>query len=175
MYNYMLAELIKKYRNNDEVAFYEIYKEFEKSILKYAAKTGGEDARQDLILFFIELLNTINLDKFKDKFSDGLSRYIAVSLKNQYIFISKNKNKDIQQISFEETENFLGFVYDDYFGISEALSKLSEKQRFIITYKYIYNYSDTEISDILGITRQAVNRLKNRALKTLLEYYTDTI
>lgn len=31
-------------------------------------------------------------------------------------------------------------------------------------YRYYYEYSDSKIAKILGISRQAVNRLRNRAI-----------
>jgi RNA polymerase sigma factor (sigma-70 family) len=172
MCNYLLLELIKKFRKQDEEVFSEIYDEFKKLIRMYSSRLGGEDSDQELTVFFVELLHTVDLHKFKPDNSDGVSRYIAVSLRNKYIALSKKSQLEcIMNTSFEEAENFISFTTDDYSSISEALSHLSERQQLIITYKYIYNYTDSEISEILGITRQAVNRLKNRAIKILEEFY----
>ncbi len=46
---------------------------------------------------------------------------------------------------------------------------MNEKQKSVLIYKYVYGYSDCEIACALGITRQAVNGLKNRALTVLKE------
>ena len=56
-------------------------------------------------------------------------------------------------------------------SVEDMLNCLSQKQKLIMIYKYIYGYSDIEISMLLNISRQAVNRLKNRAITTLKEYY----
>ncbi len=172
MCNYLMLKLIKNFKNGDKNAFCEIHNEFKKLISVYSARLGGDDTAQELTVFLIELLYDISLNKFENDNSNGLSGYIAVSLKNKYIALSKKQElENFSRISFEETEDFLFFTFDNYFGIDEALSYLSKRQKIIITYKYIYNYTDCEISSVLGISRQAVNRLKNRAIKTLKEFY----
>ena len=47
------------------------------------------------------------------------------------------------------------------------LGTLSKKQRDVIIYKYFMNFTDVEIAEVMGISRQAVNRIKNRGLETL--------
>ncbi len=64
--------------------------------------------------------------------------------------------------SFEPEENLL---------LKEGLALLSERQRTAVLMRHIYGYSDAEIADRLGITRQAVNRLEARGLKTLKAYF----
>lgn len=39
--------------------------------------------------------------------------------------------------------------------------------------KYIYELSEIDIAKILGISRQAVNRLKNRALNNLRKFFLE--
>jgi len=172
MCNYLMLDLIKKFRNEDNTVFFEIYNEFEKIISVYSARLGGEDTVQELTVFLIELLCEIDLQKFEADSSNGLCGYIAVSIKNKYIELSKKRQQESKiHISYDKIDNFLLFATDEYFGISEPLKYLSPRQQLIITYKYIYNYTDCEISSVLGISRQAVNRLKNRAIKILKEIY----
>ena len=49
----------------------------------------------------------------------------------------------------------------------DLISKLSERQKRIIDMKYRLNLTDVEISTILNISRQAVNKNKRVALKVL--------
>jgi DNA-directed RNA polymerase specialized sigma24 family protein len=46
---------------------------------------------------------------------------------------------------------------------------LSEKQRIVVIAKFVSGYSDVEIAKFLNISRQAVNKLLRRALKTLFK------
>ena len=169
--NGLLKSLILKFRNQDMNAFAMIDDEFKRLIYKYSGKLCDDDAVQELTLFLIELLYSIDLTKFKDSKGDGLKRYIAVSIKHKYITVSK-ENDSYSKIC--ETADICDNSFSDVLeniSAKEALKCLSPKQRVIIIYKYFYCLSDSEIAKLTGISRQAVNRLKNRALLLLREFY----
>ena len=54
--------------------------------------------------------------------------------------------------------------------LKDGMKLLNERQKEAVILKYIYGYSDVEIGEKLGITRQAVNRLEKRGLSILREY-----
>ena len=146
--------------------FPQIYGEFEKLIYHYSKKLNLEDARQELTVFLIELLYKIDFS-----LNDGIKKYVAVCLRNKYITLSKQNQRNVDLI---EKLSINCDTYSDFHGdlvlLKELISKLPIKQREVIIYRYIYNYSDVEISKIMNVSRQAVNRLKNRALNSLREY-----
>lgn len=171
MYNYLLKELIERFKKQEISAFEMIYEEFKGLMNFYARKLAYEDAIGELTLFLIELIYGVKLTKFPCDKTDSLHRYIAVAIRNKYIELSKKKSRennfclelyecDIKQNSFIER-----------IQVEEALQYLTERQRKIIVYKYIYGLSDCQIANMLSITRQSVNRLKNRGLKELKNYY----
>ena len=51
--------------------------------------------------------------------------------------------------------------------VFQLLNRLPKLQKKIIEDKFIKDLSEEEIAETLNISRQAVNRTKNRALKTL--------
>ena len=53
--------------------------------------------------------------------------------------------------------------------LKEGMKSLNSRQRSAIILRYIYGFSDTEIGERLGITRQAVNRLQRKSLNILRE------
>ncbi|WP_461614011.1 sigma factor-like helix-turn-helix DNA-binding protein [Clostridium sp. Marseille-QA1073] len=55
----------------------------------------------------------------------------------------------------------------NYVFVKDILNQVTKLQRKILILKFIKNYSETEIASILKISRQSVNRDKNRALVTL--------
>lgn len=172
MRNCLLKELIKSFRSQNMEVYPLIFDEFKKLISIYSYRIGGEDAYQELVLFFVELLYTVNIENFKSDDTNGLSRYIAVSIRNKYIALSKENCKyNSLVLQLPDDYIFSGDVLDSNLETEELLSKLSSRQRAVIIYRYIYRYSDAEISQMLGISRQAVNRLKNRALEILQYYY----
>ncbi|MBW9159466.1 hypothetical protein [Clostridium tagluense] len=64
---------------------------------------------------------------------------------------------------------------DDRIFITELLENLSKKQKYIIIEKFYKCHSDVEIARGLNITRQAVNKSKNEALKILKEHIINSI
>lgn len=172
MQNHLLIKLIKDFKNQEMSVFPLIYDHFKRLIYFYSGKLFEDDATQELTVFLIELLYDINLLSFKPDKSDSLSRYIAVCLRNKYISLSKQQAKELKLSSRLFDSPLPSTNHFSNIEISEALENLSEKQKLIIVYKYIYNYSDFEIASILNISRQAVNRLKNRGILALKEFYS---
>ena len=171
MCNRLILPLIKIFKKQDMSVFPIIYEDFKKLIQLYAAKLRYEDAAADLNLFFVELLYGIDLSHFSEDESFGVKRYIAVCLRNHYIALSVKYSK-LKQAAYPFIENVNGYAEptDDKVLLSAALSGLSSKQKAVLIHKYIYGYSDFEISQKFGISRQAVNGVKRRALAILREY-----
>ncbi len=79
-------------------------------------------------------------------------------------------------IYLDDENSFINDVsyYDDQSDLeNDCFLFLTEQQRKIIVYRYIYGYSIQEISDKLNVSRQAVNRTKNRAIKIIRSVYTE--
>lgn len=170
MENGCLITLIENFRGKDMSAFPVIFSQFEGLIHYYSGKEGGEDTFQELSVFLLELLYKVDIKRFEKKSGDGLKRYIAVCIGNRYIAlckqnsILKKNNVSFSYIASHEKD----FLQNQM--LKDAMDKLTHKQREIIILKYIYNYSDVEIALALDISRQAVNRIKNRAVVALREY-----
>ena len=151
---------------------------------------GFADCKQELTLFLLELIRNIDVSKFPTDDSDTPNRYICVALRNKYIALSKqNQNEFKHRIQFEDEVEEVSVLEQAFLKLDiqkdiefeqiisveleEALNGLSPKQKDVIVYKYIYGFSDAEIGEIFNISRQAINKLKNRAFETLKEYYKE--
>lgn len=172
MENSCLCGLVESFKKRDMDVFPVIFAEFEGLIYKYSSRTDSDDTFGELSLFLVELLLSIRLEPFLSSTGDGLQRYIAVCLRNKYIALSKEKS-DLKKESNPYFENTACFQNDLTLSLAlkEALEGLTEKQRTVVVYRYIYLYSDSEIAQKLKISRQAVNRLINRALSALRQYF----
>ncbi len=171
MENGCLITLIKKFREKDMSVFPVIFAEFEGLIYHYSLKCQAEDTFEELTVFLLELLYKVDISRFQKLTGEGLKRYIAVSLRNKYLAFSKadtvlKKNNQFLDEFVSVEPDFL-----EEFIFREGLEKLTPKQREIIVFKYLHNYTNNEIAKILNISRQAVNQIKNRAVETLREYY----
>lgn len=176
MSNNLLKPLIEKFKKQDMSAFPIVYEEFKKLIGFYSYKLGYDDAIQDLSLHLIETLYNIDLSNFSCEDTLGLKKYIAVSLRNKYISLSI-ENAKYKRCSDALYENLSSDFqnYDDKVFLLECLDILSDKQKVILIYKFVYGYSDLEIANSLDITRQAVNRIKNRGLLTLRNFLEEEL
>jgi len=56
--------------------------------------------------------------------------------------------------------------------IHDALSRLSERERSVVTYYYLEDQSDAEIARRLGLTESNVSKIRQRAIKKLRKYLT---
>lgn len=168
MQNCLLKPLILKIKEQDMAAFPLIFDEFKKLINFYGAKLGYEDAASELTLFLIELLYEINIARFPSNSDEDIHKYIAASIKNKYIALSRAKLKNTI-FENELWEDCCGYTedFDCRFCFTQGVSCLNSVQRKIIIYHYVYGYSIAEIAKLLGVTRQAVNRSKNQALVVL--------
>jgi len=172
MENKSFIGLIERCQSRDMGAFNAIFSKYERLIGFYAGRSGGEDVFQELALFLLELIYKIPVSRFKGCSDKDIERYIAVCIRNKYIALSK-------AISQRKKESFFLFESNadtacdllSAAALRDALASLPEKQQMVIKLKYLYGYSDSELSLHFSVTRQAVNRLKNRAMKNLREYY----
>ncbi|MBR2040372.1 MAG: hypothetical protein IJ948_03215 [Clostridia bacterium] len=93
MENSCLLSLLGKFRKGDMSVFPVIFSEFEGLIHHYARKSDAEDTAEELSVFFLELMYKLDISRFIGAKGDGLSRYIAVCLRNKYIaFSCQNEN-----------------------------------------------------------------------------------
>ena len=171
MKNSSIKEMILKIRNQDMTVFPLLFDEFKRVIFFFANKSKVEDIEQELILFFMELIYDIDLDKFDFENDLPIKKYICVALRNKFIALSKLYRKNEVYIDNVDIEYFFKEEHKDNLFIYEALDILSYKQRVVMIYKYIYCYTDVEIGEMLGITRQAVNRIVLRSIDRLRNFY----
>ena len=90
--------------------------------------------------------------------------YVAVCLRNEYIKISKNIPKYCA-LDFGIAVYDRGL--DTKIDLKNALFRLTKKERETIILLYYYGFSVEEIGTLHGVSRQAVNQTKNRALERL--------
>lgn len=172
MCNSEIIKIIKEIQSNDMSRFGEFYDVFSVLIRHFENKADFEDASSELSLFLLELIYSLDTDKFIPDSSEALKRYIAVSLRNRYIALSKRKAARRCEIAcLEENTASTVLNQDERLALREGLRLLSGQQRKAVVLRHIYGFSDAEIADRLGITRQAVNRLGSRGLKTLRQYF----
>lgn len=165
MNNNDIKSIILKYQSHTSTDIERIYIQFSRLIYYYSNKIGDEDSAQELTLFLLELLKSIDTSMFESNDTDELQRYISVCIRNKYIALAVERRK--HEASAAELDESIGseqISHDDRIAILNGLSTMHSKQRTVIILRYYYGYSDAEIAKHLKISRQAVGKLRNKGL-----------
>ena len=88
--------------------------------------------------------------------------------RNKAIDINRQRKKILECTeNFEQDTIEIGYEDNPSFIFYDLIKDLSPKQQDVIKLKFMIGLSDVEIGQVMGITRQAVNRLYNRAILAL--------
>lgn len=171
-----LFQLIKKSQDGNQNCTLEIIKKFSPLINKYSRKLNYDGSETDLIICILETVLHIPILKDSNmKREECIINYIHISVKRQYIRLSKKYNV-IYNKEIELNTDIIG-VYsiendlNNHLIINQLLDKLPFLQLSIIKDIYLNDISESYIANKLNISRQAVNRTKNRALNSLKKTY----
>ena len=134
-----------------------LYADMAKLIEYYNRKLAEDDGALAELL-----VNLVNSDK------ELSNRYAAVALRNEYIRLSKAKQKRAE-IFTEYGENHGATSPNIYLkiDIKAALSKLSNNERTAVLMRYFWGFSVAEIAALNGVSRQAEHRRLKVALDKL--------
>ncbi|WP_326828376.1 sigma-70 family RNA polymerase sigma factor [Tissierella pigra] len=123
----------------------------------------------------LSLIRNIDIRKFKDSSHRQIAKYIHIHLRKRALNLLRNRKRELSfmEINYYILADTSKANVEDTVLISILIKSLPKKQRDIIIMKYIYELSDMDIAKILGISRQAVNRLKNRALNNLRKFFLE--
>lgn len=168
-----LYQLITDIQNGNKNALMNVINKFSNLIRKLSRNFDYEESETDLIIELILILNNINLSKFSNLYEGSLVNYLNNSLKNKstdlfrkYVLNQNNElSLDLDIISYSEDMDTKLFV-DDLVKVDA----LTDNQKYILKQHYYYGYSDLEIAKKLNISRQAVNKSKQRALSAIRKY-----
>lgn len=135
-----------------------------------------EDCRSELILKLISLVKReINLDKINEVNDGAIIQYIRIAMTHFYIALSKAKAKARdREISYDEfavdlLEKDFVETFDTTDNLFAALlrSVLTEREFLCVKLIVLNGWTAQAVSAKLGVSKQAVNQCKNRALKKL--------
>lgn len=80
----MICRLLARAQQGDEEAMLELINRFQPLLKKYAKKLRYDDAYEDCLLFFIELVKTMDLKKLNTMRDQSIAAYIKVSVAHFY-------------------------------------------------------------------------------------------
>lgn len=161
-------------KTGDKESITILYNKFKHTLCNYGRKLNYETAETDLVIHFLEFIKKTHWENLNSKCDGVITSYTNKFFYNTYLnlLIAKKPNK--ASVYLDDEKSFIHDVpvYDDKSLVKSVyFSSLTNLQKKIIIYKYIYGYSEQEIAKKLNISRQAVNRAKNRGLKIIKNIY----
>jgi RNA polymerase sigma factor (sigma-70 family) len=179
--NFSILEIVKRAQNSDSEAMMILLDQFEPLLNKYAKKLAVdydydyEDARQEVILAFIELIKKWKLSLLSDNSNGTIIAYITKSLHNSYIRISKKTKPafvemlEIVLIGEHQTKHMVSDSYDLY--REEITTVLSERELLVLHLYCLQDIPIKSVAKLLNVSRQAAYKTKNKAVEKLREFY----
>jgi RNA polymerase sigma factor (sigma-70 family) len=165
-----LYYLLEKTQKGDEEAAVELLFKFRPAIKSFSKKLNYEEAETDLIIAFLETAKKINLRGFHVKSDGAIVNYFYFLLKNRSVNLFKNnvlRKIETVELKLDIIADDAAGTVDDKVFVSTLLDSLLPLQREVIKKKFLQEFTDKEIALSLGVSRQAVNRTKNRGLDNL--------
>ena len=180
----MTVDIIIKSQGGDGNATLMLIEKFSPLLKKYAFKLSYEDAYNDLLLDFIELLHNMQIENIHNKSEGSMVSYICTSVHSSYIkkLIEVKRLRNIllysdlndNELYYIEAISATNDVYQEY-ELSFIKKILTKQELSVISMIYFTGYTVTEIANFYGTSRQAVNQMKNRALKKLRNTFSDKL
>lgn len=180
--NCILYDQVRAYQTgNNEIAL-EFLEIFASLLKKYARLLHTEDALEELQYHLLDVLKTMDLLQLSSQSDGVMVRYVQNIVYNRYIFLSKSYRKNRANISLEDLNPYDAFQYmmhtsstNDYslLFFSDVRKILSDREYQVIVLLFRYGFTVAEIAKRIGKSRQAVNQIKNRALKKLKQKLVD--
>ena len=160
------THLLNANSTHDKDSLEFILNKFYPLIKKCAGQLSYVEAMTDLNIFLIEFIYKLDPKKIAPYSEGELVNYIAAAIKNKKIDLYRKSRLKVDEVYVENMPDSSAFENEVcFYGI---LLELPERQRYVFCERYIKGYSDAEIAKKLNLSRQAVHKLRLKAVETLL-------
>ena len=160
----------------DKCATLALVEKFNPILKRFAYKLGYEDAYYDLVNDFLVFIRNFNKNCLNQQNEGSVISYISAAIRSFYTDKLEHVIKSKKVVSLSELNEEEQYYVeasqcctDDYFQAEFSFidELLTNREATVIKSIYILGYSAAAISEKLGISRQAVNQAKKRALRKL--------
>jgi len=173
-----------KIRNNDNVAFRQLFYKYYQFLYLFALKFVDEEATKDLVQeVFFELWK----NRKKTEITSSLSAYLFTIVKNRcYKYLKEEQKKNGREKDFslilkqEELNYFINsersiFEFDVKDRIKKVLEQLPPNCRQVFDESRFNGLSNKEIAEKYDITIKGVEKHISKALKLFREEFQDIL
>jgi RNA polymerase sigma factor (sigma-70 family) len=172
-YNNIHQELIDKCKDNDQESQFKIYKIYYKSMYNTSLRIVNDPLEAEDLMQESFLSAFRKIDTYKGNVSFGAwLRRIVINKSIDYLRRKKIKLAELNENHFEikEKEPLNDFEYSDNMikKIKEAMKKLPDGYRIVLSLCMIEGYDHREVGEILNINESTSRSQLARARKRLL-------
>lgn len=171
-----IIKLLDEYQNGELSNFILITNEIEEKI-QYLKRSVDEDIFQEIFLILPKKLRKIKLDTIKEYDIKHTQNYLGKIIDNivkdvrkkQNIYYKRNYFIGDEQFNNENTFSINIFEEIELNDLLENV--LDKREKYIIEKRYFDDIPIKTISELIDLTRERTNVIKNNALKKLKEEY----
>ncbi|MEO0216229.1 MAG: RNA polymerase sigma factor [candidate division WOR-3 bacterium] len=166
-----ILENLRKAKNGDELALEELCRDVYKWIYKYLYYRVKNEADCEELASEVVIKMVRALKQQRGNFFAWVYKIATNALIDYY-----RKGKYKLEMSYEELPQELPADNNPkeilrIDRLKDAIAHLTKEQAQVITLKFIQEYSNDEIAQIMGKSTGAIKVLQYRALKSLREYF----
>lgn len=165
-----LCESLIKAQDGDNEGFLSIVDKFNPTIHKFGNELGYDGANEDLILKLLEFLRDPRKQKIILTSEGAAVNYIYKLLRSKKNDLFRKKCRGVTEVlATPEIINTYSYKpsFENQLIVNEALGSLPIKHKQIMVMRYLKGYSDKEIAMTMGISRQAVCKIRNKSIQKL--------
>lgn len=171
-------DAIRAAQNGENEQMLYLIEQFKPLLRKYARRLHTEDAENELILRFLEIITAFDTEHMGNQSDGAITNYFCAAVYHAYCKLqAKQREYHMLDIDDPAIQKFLMTLPE-----SSAPDKLSDfpdglltdAEHVVIRQLFERGRSSAEIAQELGISRQSVNQTKLRAMKKLRQYYDTT-
>ena len=164
--------LVQKAQNGDTQAFAELYSLVYKDLYRTALLSLGHEADASDVVSdtVLDAYKTIRKLRDPSSFRSWMMTILTVKIKNKQkeYMDARSNEEDIDDLREKQPD-----TKKDHFGsveLTEAMAKLSEEERTVMTLNIVSGYTSEEIENITGIAANTVRSKIKRAKEKLKKY-----
>jgi RNA polymerase sigma factor (sigma-70 family) len=173
-----LCDLIKGAQSGNEICTLTLVERFIPLLRKYAGLLKTEDSFEMLLLGFLEVIMSLDLQKMQSTKDGALVNYFAKATFHSFLKFQKKIYKESEHTSLYEglseaqkycIQNKL-VAYDDLFEVEYDdlfTAVLTDREREVLVSTLVEGNTAAFIAEQLGVSRQNVNQIRRKALSKL--------
>jgi RNA polymerase sigma factor (sigma-70 family) len=177
-----LLDLIISAKGGDENAMLKILDMFKPIIGKYTRMMNyDEDFKSEIITKLISFVKLdFNPDKLREANDFVILKYIENVIYHEYILLSKKNNRKTNaEITYDQDtlvdlsdsiESLIDTLHNSLL-LYDIERTLTEREFLCVNLIVLQRYTAEQVAAKLGVTKQAVNQCKNRAIEKLYRFF----